>query len=765
MTPLQEQFVAEARELIQEATDDLIALESEGFRADRIDRVFRAFHTLKGSAAVVDLAAMSLTVHAAEDLLAAIQREHLELTPDVIDRTLACLDLVSQWVDDFASRGSLPSHAGDAAVTMKEQLRGLLSSPASWPDDTPAPGTGKAAQAEIAPWVSRLIEAARERKSVDAMGDAQVAAVSYEPRADCFFNGDDPLATMRKVPHLLAFHIEAREPWPTVAEIDPYSCNLRLQCLTAANRPTLADIFRLMPDQVRIVDVLAAALSAESDETKTAHPFEFARSIIEEQVRMLRSDAPIESIAGRAGSAARVACNVLRHGAQQSLTGSIERAGAAAISANDLEPLLTALEKTLLVLAGPQTGGGQPQTVEARVPSAEPAAARRSLRVEEGKIDALANVADELIVLKNAIAHLAKRINDQLPGQDLARAARHESDTMERLSSELHAAVLELRMVPVVHIFRSFPRLVRDMAQRLDKKVRLITEGETTEADKTIVDRLFEPLMHLVRNALDHGIESPERRRSAAKPEVATVTLRASRAGHRFIVEVSDDGGGIDPKIVRRRAIDRGVVSADGATAMSEEQVVDLIFSPGFSTAAQLSDISGRGVGMDVVRTTVNQMDGHASVTSAIGIGTTVRLDLPANIAMSRVMIVEVSGEAFGVPMDAVTETIRLTPDRISQIKNNEGFVLRKRVVPIFALAEAMKLPVRPTADAATRLFIVTETGGKVAAIEIDAVRDRLDVVLKPMRGLLSGARGYAGTALLGDGRVLLVLNLKELLP
>jgi len=198
---------------------------------------------------------------------------------------------------------------------------------------------------------------------------------------------------------------------------------------------------------------------------------------------------------------------------------------------------------------------------------------------------------------------------------------------------------------------------------------------------------------------------------------------------------------------------------------VSAEQAVELIFSAGFSTAARISDISGRGVGMDVVRTTIEKMDGRATVTSAIGAGTTVRLDLPANIAMSRVMVVEAGGQAFGVPMDAVTETIRLPPERISRFKNNAGFVLRDRVVPIIALAETMNLPVGPAADAATRLFIVAEAGGKIAALEIDAIRDRIDVVLKPMQGLLAGARGYSGTTLLGDGRVLLVLDLKEILP
>ncbi|HWP15060.1 MAG TPA: chemotaxis protein CheW, partial [Xanthobacteraceae bacterium] len=320
------------------------------------------------------------------------------------------------------------------------------------------------------------------------------------------------------------------------------------------------------------------------------------------------------------------------------------------------------------------------------------------------------------------------------------------------------------RMVPLAQAFRPMPRLVRDLSQQLGKKVQLVTRGETVESDKAVVDRLFEPLLHIVRNAVDHGIETPQVRKAAGKPEAGTIAIAASRAGDRIIIQIEDDGRGIDPEAVRRTAEQRRLMAPDALTVLSDEETIELIFAAGFSTAAEITDISGRGVGMDVVRKTVEQIGGRVFLTSRKGGGTTVRLDMPVSIATARIMVVESAGQRFGISMDSVSETVRLTPNRVSQVKQNEGFVLRDRVVPICSLAELMSLGGQTKTDAESRLLIVLEVGTKIAAVEVDAIRARTEAVLKPMQGLLAGARGYAGTTILGDGTVLLVLDLKEIL-
>ena len=771
MNALQEQFVTEARELIRQATDDLIALERDGRSPERIDRVFRAFHTLKGSAGVVELPAMSIALHAAEDMLAAVRQGALGVSADIIDQALACLDQVSRWVDDFESGGSLTAQAGEDGRAMAERLRSFLPANQGQRIKSPARKSqpvGSEGEAALPEWASALIAAER-----DAMASrmhsrpSAVFAISYEPIAGCFFSGDDPLQLIRQLPDVLAFHIEPREAFPPLSDLDPYTCNLRLQAISAGDRDEITRIFRLVPDQVRIraipVDALPVGQSGEKDGKSSA----LIRKVIETQAELLRFPNRTDDFAGCVGAAARSATNALRHDDYPQLADMVERANAVALSQRDAAPLLAALEHALVVF-----DGARPLAVAQDVdgPNLAPADASqrpadRVLRVSETKIEALVNLAGELVVAKNALAHSAKRAEQELAGREVIGSIRRDYDAIDRLVFELHGTILQLRMVPAGQVFQSFPRLVRDISRQLGKRVELVTRGEGTEADKTIVDRLFEPLVHLVRNAVDHGIESPEQRLAAAKPGTATVSIEAFRIGDRFLLQVTDDGRGIDPGVVRRKAFEKRLMPPEELGALTDEQVVELVFAPGFSTTSEVSDISGRGIGMDVVRTAVEQIGGRISLQSKAGAGTTVRIDLPTTIAMSRIMVVETGGQLFGISMDAVSETVRVTPDRISQIKSNNGFVFRDRIVPIIALAELMKLPEQTKDRTAARLLVVMEVAGRIAALEIDAIRDRLDVVLKPMQGLLAGARGYAGTTLLGNGQVLLVLDIKELIP
>ncbi len=369
----------------------------------------------------------------------------------------------------------------------------------------------------------------------------------------------------------------------------------------------------------------------------------------------------------------------------------------------------------------------------------------------------------ELTVVKNALGHAVRLAQDGSDPAGVAQALKHQHALLDRLTAELQRSVLAIRVLPLRQIFQRFPRLVREMAGSLGKSARLVSEGEGTEADKVVIEALFEPLVHVVRNAVDHGVESAEQRRAAGKPETAIIGLRGHREGEHVIIEVHDDGRGIDPAEMRRVAASRGLATAEALAALSDDEAVDLIFVPGFSTATAVTDISGRGVGMDVVRSAVARLGGRVKVSSRLGAGTTVRLLLPFTVMMTRVMTVEVAGQVFGVPFNAVVETLQVPRDRIISIGAAEAFELRGRTVPLVALARALGLNHdRRTSPVAN--IVVTDLGGQWGALEVDRFGERLDVMLKPMAGLLAGMTGLAGTTLLGDGRVLIVLDLEELL-
>ena len=599
MNPLHEQFIIEARELVDQATDDLIALDREGSTPERIERVFRAVHTLKGSAGIVELPAMGMMLHAAEDVLAAIQAGQIAADTDLIDQGLACLDQVSRWVDEFEARAALPADAAEDAHAMVQRLRAFLPDTASVPEPG-ADGAAAARAANALPgWISDLIASRRTQISQALSArPATLFAISYEPHAGCFFNGDDPVGLMRQVPELLAFRIEPREAWGGLADLDPYACNLRLRAIAAAGRNELAGIFRLVPDQVRIVELPAATLRPDS--TVPLDRSDLIHSILREQQKVLEASSAKQDLAGRVErprAAPPMPCAPASGATWRSKSTAPARLPLRRAIRGRCRPRSRRRSRHWPASRSPPSRLALLPGLAAAPDGAAARPALRLLRVDEARIDALVNLAGELIVAKNGLAHLARKADDELKDHDLALAIKREHEAIERLAGDMHAAVLRLRMVPVMHVLRPFPRLVRDMSQRLNKKVRLLMRGEATEADKTIVDRLFEPLLHLVRNALDHGVEAPDERRAAGKPDVASIAIQASRIGERFMVEVVDDGRGIDPASVRRKANERGLTTGDELAALSDEQAIDLISCPAFRPRRRSRTFPGAGLG------------------------------------------------------------------------------------------------------------------------------------------------------------------------
>ncbi len=388
----------------------------------------------------------------------------------------------------------------------------------------------------------------------------------------------------------------------------------------------------------------------------------------------------------------------------------------------------------------------------------------KTLKVDQEKIDRLMNLIGEMVVAKNGLPYLASRAESVFGVRELSREIKTQYSVINRIAEEMQDAIMQVRMLPVSFVFQRFPRLVRDISRKLGKEVSLVLEGEDTEADKNIIEALADPLIHIVRNSLDHGIEQPDVRRAAGKPAEGKLMIRASQEAGRVIIDISDDGKGIDPAVIKRKAYDKGIIDEEALERLTDQEAVNLVFAAGFSTVDVVSDLSGRGVGMDVVRSAVERVNGTVTLQSTAGQGTRLRLSLPLSMAVTNVMIIESDGQIFGVPMDMVVETVRIPRSTIHAIKNHQTAVLRGRIVPLRSLNELLATDKAQVSNEEDELAtLVIRMQGEHVGIVVDDFREVVDIILKPMSGILGGLPGYTGSALLGDGSVLMVLNLKEL--
>jgi two-component system chemotaxis sensor kinase CheA len=731
MSEFIEQFILESRELIEQASAALLALERSPRDAECVDAAFRAIHTLKGGAAIVDFFAMERAVHAAEDALSAVRAGERAPTAALIGDCFACLDQVGRWLDSIEQSGELPAGAEAQASHFIARMKAAAE---------PRSGVGTGITKS---WFEDL------KTSDEGVRTQAKTVVRFSPQAASFYQGEDPLALIASMPGLVSMDLATAGEPGLLDELDPFECILVATAFSAASTEVVSSHFEAHGAEC---EILSLETTANTPADALDEP---ARQALKAQLTLLEA-TQVATFIGRVASAGRVAANVLRHCRQGAAADLIERATKQSLDAQSARYLGEAIAN-LLASAAPGA-----QATNAGAHEQAPAeTATRSFRVDAERVDALVRLTGELTVVKNAIGHvldLAHR-NDS----DMAGALTGPHKNLEHLIGELQSAVLSIRVLPLRTVLQRFPRLVREISAALEKPVTLRIEGDETEADKAIVEMLFEPLLHLVRNAMDHGIEAPNVRREQNKPAIAALRIRAFRQGGQVLIEVEDDGGGVDITRVRAVAKDQGIATTEVLDAMPDEQVVDLIFAPGFSTSSQVTGLSGRGVGMDAVRSAVERVGGRVTIESRAGLGTTVRLMLPFSVMLTKVMMVEAGGQMFGIPFDAIVETVSVATDEIEGVGAAQAIVRRNRTLPLFELAGLLGVR-RERNDARDAIVVVAAVAGQWGGLLVDRLGERMEVMLKPLDGLLAGLPGIAGTTILGDGRVLLVLDLAELL-
>ena len=378
---------------------------------------------------------------------------------------------------------------------------------------------------------------------------------------------------------------------------------------------------------------------------------------------------------------------------------------------------------------------------------------KQTVRVDIDRLDNLMNLVGELVMHKGRLGQIAT-----------SRKIVELNETMEqidRISTDLQSVVMKVRMVAIEQVFNRFPRMVRDLAKELNKEVEFLLEGKETELDRTVIDEIGDPLIHLLRNAIDHGIEAPAVRAQNGKPRLGTIILRARHEGNNVFIEVEDDGAGINTDRIKRKAIDKGLISAKEAEEMTSEQTVELLFSPGFSTAENVTDISGRGVGLDVVKSKIESLNGEMQVESTPGQGTKFKIKLPLTLAIIQALMVSVRDEIYAVPLSSVNETTILIQEDVRLIQNQEVIVLRGNVLPLYRLDKLLESSGESQSD--ELYVVVVRKGDKQIGLVVDTLIGQEEIVIKTLGKVLAGIPGIAGAIVAGDGNVRLILDISTL--
>lgn len=386
----------------------------------------------------------------------------------------------------------------------------------------------------------------------------------------------------------------------------------------------------------------------------------------------------------------------------------------------------------------------------------------QSIRVDVTVLDNLMNMVEELVIDRSRISQVGKQLEGKYPDDELVGVLGDTSNHIIKIINELYQDIMKVRMVPISVVFSKFPRMVRDLAQKQQKNVDFVIKGEGTELDRTIIEKIQDPLIHLLRNAVDHGIETPEERIDKGKPAKALLRLSAFQEEGHIVIKLEDDGRGIDPRRVKDSAVRKGFLTAEAAAKLTDSEAIDLIFSSGMSTAEKATDVSGRGVGLDIVRTNIERLNGNVTLDTQVNAGTTFTIKLPLTVAVFHGLVVAIADSNFIIPLISVMETLRIRRKDIQTIQTREVMTLRNSIVPLMRISRALGTTHQDVKD--EEYVLVVRAGDKVAGIVVDELKEQMEFVIKPLGKYLGELKGIAGATILGDGQVALILDIPTLI-
>lgn len=714
MSEYKGEFVNEAREHLEILNQSLLDLEHDKSNMDLLNNIFRAAHTLKGSSATMGYTSVNTLTHRMENVLDAIRNIEIAATAEAMDALFDCFDTLEIMIDAI----DVDENSDVDVSELASRLESLLSESAG-----KDPGDLAGASAPV------------------VSGTAEQVALPAEPA--------DPASQTE--PSGMEFTEEERIAAAGAAGrgLSAFKLAIVLEETCALKSVRAMMVLKAISEHA---EVLATTPGAEGIEDG-----EFDRGF---DVVIGTSEA-VSAVSGsveHVNEVERVDVLPLESEPQPGATVVAETAERPDEPVAVEEPGAVSSAQPEVVSETPAATPSAPaQATQPTTPAKKPDVVRsvQSVRVNIEKLDSLVNMVGELVI--NKIRLLQIQSTHQIKELD------ETVSNIDRLTNDLRDEVMQMRMVAVDQVFNRFPRMVRDLAKKKEKEIDLVVVGKEIELDRTVLDEVGEPLVHLLRNCVDHGIEPPDVRESAGKPRTGTITLIARREKNHVVIEVVDDGAGINPDKLRTKAVEKGIAGKEEADAMSDENALMLIFAPGFSTAETITDVSGRGVGMDVVKTKIVELGGNVSLTSNVGVGTTVTLQLPLTMAIIQTLLVEVAGSVYAVPISSVLETISVTPAEIKTMGAQKLTTLRGNVLPLVWVHDLFGVGRNVDAGGDEIVAVVVDRGGQHVGLVVDSLIGQQEIAIKSLDGVLAGVKGFAGATILGDGRVIMILDVASM--
>lgn len=736
---LVEEFKVEAAENLEASEQALVEFERDRGRCDLVNDIFRGIHTIKGTSDYLGFGAIRDFAHLYESLLDLLRRDE---SAEVADATF---DLMFESTDYLKTACADPLGAPAAEVGLVERLRRQVAALGGEAVAQPAaiekaPEQGAAAEAPEQPPAPDVAEAPETGVAEATVAEPSVLDVgSADPKSIAVFltSAGQQMGAMQVCLQKIIAGDQSKKV------VEAY-LRAAASIKTAARFVGSAAIAEAAGKSEEILKiVLSGALGFEKEFLELLE--EHLGTIVTELERIESGEAP--------------------RPAPEPEPAELEAAGPAVAEpipaqpeTPQPQPELAATEAQTMAEPVEQKGGQAAAEVGPRKVQAV-----KTMRIDQEKLDIFMNLVGELIITKNTFAHIVRRIEGNDFTDEMLKEFKSGVFSVNRISDDLQVNVMDMRMVPVRVVFSRFPRLVRDLARKNGKKVRLIVHGEETELDKGIAEDIGDPLVHLIRNSVDHGIETPERRREAGKDETGTIILRAAHEGNAIVIEITDDGAGIDPEKVKRKALEKGLITPDEADGMSERDLVKLICRPGFSTAEKVTDVSGRGVGMDVVHTNISKLNGTVKIESKVAEGTMIRVELPLTLAIIEALLVRAGGQDFAVPLDAVDETISIARDQIQWLQGKEAIMLRGEPIGLVHLDRLLRLKGNGGKSRAKLPVVILSVGVHRVGVVVEQLHDQEEIVIKPLDECLATIKGLGGASIMGDGRIVVILDPLEI--